>query len=104
MRVPFCSQNHVTSLITYEKLVSINPEYTGGCFCDWCHKKLLFGSSLYHCNICNYDICRDCVTYGSNPVQEQHAVRGIYGLQNSYQIDYKKASELSAGAKFNPPM
>lgn len=76
MRTPLCSKNHPMNFMSLQQLIPISPEYSSGCSCDWCHNAPT--GKFYHCNICNYDVCEQCVLHGP-----QHTETHCYSMYNT---------------------
>lgn len=80
MRTPLCAKNHPMNFMTLQQIIVVSPEYTNGCQCDWCHGTPV--GKIYHCNICNYDICMKCVSSG---VQTPHHIDSACSInEHSY--------------------
>ena len=81
MRLPLCQNNHPMSFIPYQKLIVVNEDYIRGCSCDWCHRQIGINDTVCHCNICNYDVCVECIKHGKPHNQIDH----IHGI-NSHAL------------------
>jgi hypothetical protein len=66
-----CPNGHCMSYLTYDELVSINPDYNSGCWCDVCQDKIVpqcccgARERIYHCSESNYDMCQSCADGGT---------------------------------------
>ena len=67
MRAPICNNNHLMYFLTYEQLNELNSNYADGAICDKCGNSV-GGDDVFHCNLCDYDLCRNCARSKSNNI------------------------------------
>lgn len=65
MRIIACSNGHQMSFLTHEELRAVSTAYLNGYLCDVCHEQITLShrngqDRLYHCGLCNYDVCYRC--------------------------------------------
>ena len=54
----YCPKGHHLSQMSLPDLQRRGTEYAGGFCCDGCSKGT--SVSLFHCDLCNFDLCRAC--------------------------------------------
>ena len=86
----YCPKGHILTPMVLTELSNRGTGYRGGFVCDACRE----GScvELYHCDHCNYDLCRPCGTRAS---ARSHCPKGHILLRFT-------ADDLSAFDKRKP--
>lgn len=86
MRIISCLKGHTMSYVTYSELALINPAYRNGCWCDICHERININviftrNRVYHCGLCNYDVCQNCVG-DTDTITQIHPIRSYLSVPN----------------------
>lgn len=111
MRVPLCSRNHRMNFMTIQQVINVNSDYSRGAYCDWCRASITGHHEFYHCNICNYDICQECVAGGPHvidttiqPPIESHAYHANRNVDpNDWSYPQLTPRFIGAPAPTYPP-